>query len=221
MKHFWLLTISMMVLFLLLFGVAQWLHIPVLVDPGPWLKEGGYYAAAVGIGLLVIDVLLPTPASLIMIAHGATFGVALGTLVSLIGGLGATWVGFFIGRRGGPLLARIVPEDERCRAEAMLRRWGVLAIIVTRPIPILAETTAILAGTSSVTWARLTFASIAGLLPACFLYALTGATAFGLDNSLLIFALVIGVAGIVWFAGRRVSILATDNAKEPGPAAKQ
>ena len=165
MKRYWLLTGSMMVLFLALFGIAEWLRVPILTDPGPLLAQGGWIAAAVGVGLLVADVVLPVPASLVMILHGALFGVVGGTLLSLAGALGAALFGFWIGRRGGPLLARLVPEDERRRADALLQEWGDLAIVVTRPVPILAETMAILAGASPMGWGRMLLATLAGCAP--------------------------------------------------------
>jgi uncharacterized membrane protein YdjX (TVP38/TMEM64 family) len=202
MKRYWLLTGLMMVLFLVLFGIAEWLHVPILTDPGPLLARKGWVAAVAGIALLVADVVLPVPASLIMILHGALFGVLAGTLLSLAGALGAALFGFWIGRRGGPLLARLVPEEERRRADALLREWGDLAILVTRPVPILAETMAILAGASPMSWGRMLAATLAGALPAALLYALTGATARSLDDTALVFGLVLLVAGLFWAVGR-------------------
>ncbi len=202
MKRYWLLTGLMMVLFLVLFGIAEWLRVPILTDPGPVLAKGGWIAAAVGVGLLVADVVLPVPSSLVMILHGVLFGVVGGTLLSLAGSLGAALFGFWIGHRGGPLLARLVPEDERRRADALLQAWGDLAIIVTRPVPILAETMAILAGASPMGWGRLLLATLAGSIPAALLYALTGATARSLDNAALVFSLVLLVAGLFWALGR-------------------
>lgn len=202
MKRYWLLTGLMMVLFLVLFGIAEWLRVPILTDPGPLLARGGWIAAAGGVGLLVADVVLPVPASLVMILHGALFGVVGGTLLSLAGALGAALFGFWIGRRGGPLLARLVPEDERRRADALLQEWGDLAIVVTRPVPILAETMAILAGASPMGLGRMLLATLAGSLPAALLYALTGATARSLDNAALVFSLVLLVAGLFWMVGR-------------------
>lgn len=204
MKRYWLLTGGMMALFLALFGLAEWLRVPILTDPGPLLAEGGWIAASVGVGLLVADVALPVPASLVMIGHGALFGVVGGTLLSLVGALGAALFGFWIGRRGGPLLARLVPEDERRRADALLQEWGDLAIIVTRPVPILAETLAILAGASPMRPGRMLLSTLAGSLPAALLYALTGATARSLDNTALVFSLVLLVAGLFWLVGKRL-----------------
>lgn len=206
MKRFWILTVSMMAAFLALFGVAQALRVPLLTDPSPWLSGGGAAAALLGVGLLIADVLLPVPSSLVMIAHGTLFGTFGGTVLSLAGALGAGLFGFGIGRKGGPLFARLVSEGERERADALLEQWGVLAIVVTRPIPILAETVAVLAGASPLGWGRMAAATLAGSLPAALLYAITGATAARLDNAVLVFALVLAVAGLFWALGRRLSM---------------
>jgi uncharacterized membrane protein YdjX (TVP38/TMEM64 family) len=203
-KRYALLTVAMAGLFLALFGVVEALGVPLLTDPGPWLARGGWIAAVVGVGLLIVDVVLPVPSSLVMIAHGALFGVATGALLSLAGGLGAALTGFWLGRRGGPLLARLVPEDERRRAGALLDEWGDLAIVASRPVPILAETLAILAGASPMGWGRMAAATVAGTIPAALIYAVTGATAARLDDAALIFGLVIGVAGLFWWIGRRL-----------------
>jgi uncharacterized membrane protein YdjX (TVP38/TMEM64 family) len=204
MKRYWLLSGIMMLTFLALFGLAEWLHVPLLTNPDPWMAHAGWAAALIGVGLLIADVLLPVPASLVMIAHGALFGVVWGTVLSLAGALGAGIFGFWLGRRGGPLVDRLVPADERRRADALLRAWGDLAIVVTRPVPILAETLAILAGTSSMTWPRMLAATLGGSLPAALIYALTGATARTLNDVPLVFALVLLVAGLFWAVGRRL-----------------
>jgi uncharacterized membrane protein YdjX (TVP38/TMEM64 family) len=112
------------------------LGIPLLTDPTPWMQHRGVLAAVVGVTLLIADVLLPVPSSLVMVAHGALFGVVLGTLLSLLGSIGAALFGFAIGRRGGKLLERVVTPAERVRADKMLARWGTLAVIVTRPVPL-------------------------------------------------------------------------------------
>jgi uncharacterized membrane protein YdjX (TVP38/TMEM64 family) len=204
MKRYWLLTGVMMATFLVLFGLAEWLHVPLLTDPDPWMKHGGWAAALLGVALLITDVLLPVPSSLVMIAHGALFGVVWGTVLSLAGSLGAGIFGFWLGRRGGPRVDRLVPADERRRADGLLQGWGDLAVVVTRPVPILAETLAILAGTSPMTWPRMIAATLGGSLPAALIYALTGATARTLNDVPLVFGLVLLIAGLFWAAGRRL-----------------
>ena len=193
----------MIAIFLALFGLVEALGVPLLTDPWATLRGVGTFAAPLGVGLLVADVLLPVPSSLVMTAHGALFGVAVGSLLSLAGALGAGLFGFSLGRRGGPLLERLVPADERARAGALLDRWGDLAVVATRPVPVLAETVAILAGASPMTWTRMTFATVAGALPMCLLYAVAGATARSFDSTIWIFGLVLALSGVFWWIGRR------------------
>lgn len=202
MKRYLLTACAVVVFMTILFLAVEALGVPLLTDPWAWMKGGGALAAAVGVGLLVADVLLPVPSSLVMVAHGALFGVAVGTLLSLAGSLGAALCGFWIGRRGGSLLERVVKPDEAARADYLLRRWGALAIIVTRPVPLLAETVALLAGASTMSWGRLTLASLLGSLPPALLYALTGAAVASFQSTALVFVLVILVAGSFWMIGR-------------------
>lgn len=204
MKRYLIITAAMAGFFLLLFIVVEALGVPLLTDPTPWMNRGGVVAACVGVGLLIADVLLPVPSSLVMVAHGALFGVLKGTLLSLAGSVGAALFGFALGRRGGPLVRRLVTEEERARADDLLRRWGVLAIVVTRPVPLLAETVAIIAGTSTLGWWSTALAALLGSLPPALLYAVSGAAVANLQSTTLVFVLVIVIAGLVWVVGRRL-----------------
>ena len=201
MKRYIQMAAVLIVCFTILFLIVEALHVPLLSDPTPWMKHGGVIAAVVGVSLLVADVLLPVPSSLVMVAHGALFGVLWGTVLSLLGSVGAAVFGFAIGRRGGRLMERIATPGERAQARSVLARWGTLAIIVTRPVPLLAETVAIMAGASSMTWRSLIVASFAGSLPPALLYALTGAAVADFQNTAFMFAVVLLVAGLFWLAG--------------------
>lgn len=205
MKRYWTLLFGMAVACLALFGAVEALHLPWIENPRLMLDPiGTVPAALVVIGLLIADVFLPIPSSLLMVASGALFGIAGGFSVSMFGALCAAAVGFAVGRRGGAALHRFVGEEESRRADHLLRRWGLLAVVASRPVPILAEGLAIFAGASPLRWRPFLLASLLGNLPAAALYAITGATARSLDNAFLIFGLVLLVTGIVWWAGRRL-----------------
>lgn len=74
MKRY-LATLAMVTgVLLLLFFVAEPWSIPVLSDPVAWLRRDDLIAAGMGIGLLVVDVVLPVPSSLVMIALGSAYG---------------------------------------------------------------------------------------------------------------------------------------------------
>src|SRR5687768_1042795 len=171
MQRYWQVTGGLLFVFLALFAVVKSLNLPLLEDPARWLAGGGPAAAAVSVGLLIADVVLPVPSSILMLGNGAMFGVVVGTALSLAGSLGATALGFLLGRRGSALIGRLVTPAEKVRADRLLARWGALAIVVTRPIPLLAETTAILAGASPLGWGKMLLAAVGGALPSALLYA--------------------------------------------------
>lgn len=188
---------------LAMFGVAQAAGVAVLEDPAPLLGAGGAATALATTALLVADVFIPVPSSLVMIANGAFFGVAGGTMLTLVGAVGAALLGWALGRWGARPAERFIPADERARARGMVERWGALAVIASRPVPILAEAVAIAAGLSGMHPGRLAGAALLGSLPAAVLYAATGATSARLDSALLVFGLVLAVAAVAWLVGIR------------------
>lgn len=208
------MPVAVMAAMLATFLVVEALGVEPLTDPVPLLDAGGALAAAAGTGLLVADVLLPVPSSGVMLAHGALFGIVVGAALSLIGSLGAFAVGFGLGRRGERALDRLVPEEERSRADRLLGRWGVLAIVVTRPVPILAETTAFVAGTSPLGWRTSLFAALVGSLPAAVLYAVAGALAASFSTGAVVFAVVV-------LLGLMIVALSPRTGREPATVARR
>ena len=191
----------LLLFFLTTFVIVEQLHIPILVNPSAYLAKASLGVACLSVALLVGDVFIPVPSSLIMVANGALFGIVPGTILSVIGGLGAAAVGFGLGRRGGLFLDRFVPAVNLQQADRLLAKWGILALILTRPFPLLAETTVIMAGTSSMPWRRLWLGVFGGTLPTAIVYAVTGALATSFESATLAFSLVLAIAGIVWMVG--------------------
>jgi membrane protein DedA with SNARE-associated domain len=116
-----------------------------------------------------------------------------------------TLVGFAIGRRSEQLVARLTTPEERLWANRLLSRWGLLTIVLTRLVPLVAETVAILAGTSTLGWRRISLAALAGSFLPAMLYALTGAVVTSFQNgitTMVVASLV--VAGLFWLAERWV-----------------
>lgn len=204
MKRYVAAASGLVVLLLTLFVIVEVAQLPVLTDPRPALGAGGVGAALVGVGLLVADVVLPVPSSLVMLSHGALFGAVGGAALSLSGAVGAAIVGFAIGRGGGPLLHRVVSANERRRADALLERWGLLALIVTRPVPVLAETVAIMAGTSRMRMTTVAFGAAVGAVPAAVLYGIAGAVAAPVANGVLVFGVVLAIGLVVAIVGTAV-----------------
>jgi uncharacterized membrane protein YdjX (TVP38/TMEM64 family) len=120
----------------------------------------------------------------------------------LIGSVASALAAFAIGRAGNRVIRRFVTPHEHDRAGALLARWGVIAIAVSRPIPIVAETVAILAGSSPLRWRDVTVAAAAGSIVPAAAYAWAGAHARDAGSHALIFGGVLAVTAILLGIGR-------------------
>jgi len=138
----------------------------------PWLSSPPPLSATVAVGLLVGDALLPVPASIVMVALGGIVGFSPAVGLALAGRVGGTMLGFAVGR----LVSPTTPWPRENRAAALLQRWGPLAVLVTRPVPLVGETVAVLAGASGMGWTRCALAATAGALPEAVLYSWAGAS---------------------------------------------
>src|SRR5688572_11027427 len=111
-------------LLLLLFVGASAAGVPYL-ESTDWMSAYSAPTAAVlGNLLLVMDVLLPVPSSLLMVANGALLGLVWGSLATLVSATLGGLLAFWIGRRGSRVVARFVGPDELERADRFFRRWG-------------------------------------------------------------------------------------------------
>ncbi len=203
MRRYLWIALALAGLFLACFGIAEALGVPLLTDPMPALKKAGPLAAVIGVGLLISDVVLPVPSSVIMIAHGALFGIVTGSILSLVGSVGCALAGFAMGRAGRETVRRFVSDAEYERVSRLLDRWGMAGIVATRPVPILAEVMAIIAGTTpTVSWWQITVASIAGSLPPAIAYAVAGHYATATVGMIWVFSALMLMSAAMWWFDR-------------------
>lgn len=157
-----------------------------------WFNEIKPYGWAVALVLLVGDLLLPVPATGIMAALGNVYGIGTGTLLGTLGSAGAGFTGYFLARFLGPKgSSRLASQEELDRFREFFDRWGGMAIIISRILPILPEIMAILAGLARMHPARFSLALLLGTVPTSLLFAWIGAAsrsmpAFGILAAVLI-----------------------------------
>lgn len=203
MRRYLYLVLALAGIFLACFGIAEALGVPLLTDPMPLLRKAGPLAAVIGVALLIADVVLPVPSSVIMIAHGALFGIAVGSLLSLAGSVGCAVAGFAIGRAGKETVRRFVSDAEYARVSRLLDRWGMAGIVATRPVPILAEVMAIIAGTTpTVSWWQIVVASTLGSVPPAIAYAVAGHFATETVGVIWVFSALMLMSAAMWWFDR-------------------
>jgi uncharacterized membrane protein YdjX (TVP38/TMEM64 family) len=204
LRRFVVTCLAIALVILATFGVFSALGLEAALERT--LQEQGQsevLTAAVGVSLLIADVFLPVPSSLVMLLFGRLFGVVLGAALSLIGGVGATALGMLVGRFARRSFRRQVGDAEYAGASQLLDRYGALAVLATRPVPILAETVALVAGATGMPFGRGLWAATLGALPGAFLYAWAGASDLSGPTGVITFCGVILLSSVTYLVGRR------------------
>lgn len=160
-----------------------------------WAREtsGGPLAAVLLAAVLAGDVFLPVPSSLVTTLGGAKLGFLTGTLVSWLGMSAGAWLGFSAAKRWGtPLAHRLASEAELNRIAALAERFGPQTLVLTRPLPVLAEAALLLLGASKVPWRRVAIPIALSNLGIAAAYSAAGR--FALQQDALPLAMLLSVA---------------------------
>ena len=139
------------------------------------LAEFGHWAWLVGLGLLMGDVLLPMPSTVVMSGLGFLYGVWIGGLLSALGVVLSGLFGYGLCRLCGRKVAvLLVGEEDLVRGERLFERYGVWMVALSRWLPLLAEVMACLAGLARMGFGRFLMALVCGALPLGFGFAWLG-----------------------------------------------
>lgn len=160
--------------------------------------------AAIEMGVLAADLLLPVPSSMVATLGGAQLGIALGTLCAWIGMTIGSMAGWWLGRTAGGRALAGLADDERKRLLGQQRRYGPLAVVLSRPLPLVAEAAAIMAGATGMGWREFLLAAGSGNLAIALVWSIAGAMGRDADSLqwMLIGSLVVPVV-ITWLVLRR------------------
>lgn len=140
-----------------------------------WMENYGGWAWAAGIALLVSDIILPVPSTVVMSALGWKYGWWLGGLFAAMGSMLAGIIAYAACRWLGRGAARwIAGEEGLRRGEEIFTRRGGWLVALSRWMPVLPEAVACLAGLSSMRWRVFLPALACGSLPTGFAFAAIG-----------------------------------------------
>ena len=150
-----------------------------------WVEQDWSTGARFGaiVAVLGIDIFLPIPSSAVSTYAGGSLGVVLGAVASWIGMTLGAVVGFALARLlGRPFAVRFASKQELQQMEAMTQRHGPLVLVMTRALPILAESCVLLMGATRLEWRRFLPAVLGCNLVLSVLYATIGGLASQVDS---------------------------------------
>ncbi len=173
--------------------VADWLDPP----PPPLLL------AALEVGVLAVDILLPVPSSVVATLGGGRWGIAAGSLCAWLGMTAGSLAGWWLGRKAGGRHLDRLQNGERALLRDRGQTAGPMIVVLSRPLPLLAEAVALAAGGAGMPLRTFAMAAAAGNAVIAVTWSWLGAAGEGSDAvplSLLV-ALVVPVA-LAWGAVR-------------------
>jgi uncharacterized membrane protein YdjX (TVP38/TMEM64 family) len=199
---------------LVIVGVTALLLLPYLIygeSFDSWLSlQGvrelflgfGNWAWTVGIILLMADLLLPIPSTIVMSALGLVYGWFWGGLVASVGSFLAGMLGYvfchYLGRR---LAILLVGEEGLLRAHQLLERYGVTLVLMSRALPLLPEAVSCLAGLVKMPLRSFVPALAVGALVMGFLFAAVGELGQVYGNLALSLSVILPI--VLWLLTRR------------------
>ncbi len=162
---------------------------------------GWWTTASILGGLLALDIVLPIPSSLVSTAAGALLGFPGALAVSTLGMTLACLAGYYLGLQTPA--ERALGERDLERAREFRDRYGDWALILSRPIPVLAEASVFLAGLVRAPLRRMLTITALANFGISAVYAATGAYASGQESFLLAFAGAIALPGLAMLVFRK------------------
>jgi uncharacterized membrane protein YdjX (TVP38/TMEM64 family) len=146
------------------------------------------WVAAAGIfTLLALDIFLPVPSSIVATAAGVLLGLVQGAAIVWAGMMAGCLLGYIVGVRAWGAARWVVGPDSLSRAEDLMRRYGDLAIVVCRPVPVLAEASVVFAGIARAPVQRFAWLTGFSNLGIAIAYSAVGALSMRIDSFLVAF----------------------------------
>ncbi len=164
------------------------------------------------VGALATDLVLPIPSSVVSTYGGGVLGVLPATLASWLGMTLGAMVGFGLARTfGEPLARRFSSPEDLQRMTSLSRRFGPIALVLTRALPILAEACVLLMGASGLSWKRFILPVVVCNLAISLTYALFGRYGSQIDAlpAAIVASAVVPLAAAL-FVRRRLPLLVDD-----------
>lgn len=168
-----------------------------------WLSQYGSWAWAMGIVLLMGDLLLPLPATLVMSALGYIYGPVVGGLIAAAGSFVAGAFGYWLCRLMGEKAARkILGAKDYEKGQKLSGKLGGWVVVLSRWLPMFPEVISCIAGMVRMPAIQFHLALACSAIPMGFVYAFIGSA--GTGNLTLAVILSAGLPPVIWLVLRPI-----------------
>lgn len=171
----WFLALATAVLAIWLAIGGTWESRFTLEGSVTWLEAAGPWSWAAGTGLLVADLVLPVPSTVIMSALGWIHGTLGGGAAASLGIILSRLVGYGLGRWiHQPTALKLLGEKDFQRGKRLFARGGGWMLAVSQALPVIPEVLCCTAGLVRMPFGRFLGSLACGSIPVAFLFAWIG-----------------------------------------------
>lgn len=171
----------------------------------PWLKSYEQQTGAlilIAVALLAADSVAPVPSTLVIMFLAAKAGLVAGILGSTLGLTLGVFTAAWFGRAAvGRLAPKFIPETELARLREDLQTRLTLTLACWRAVPVMAETTVILAAAAGVPMRRIFAATLLPNFLVAVIYSVAANDSFA-TSCVTFIATLAASAALWWFIPR-------------------
>jgi len=130
-KNYWkLIPIIIFTVFLIIYIIFELTGILTLSQVKEILQQSQPYTALIIIGLLIIDLILPIPSSVVMTFSGSIYEFMGGAILGTIGSITGSTIGFIIFRKKGfKIIKKFINQNE----QKSMNKWFNLSFPLIDP----------------------------------------------------------------------------------------
>ncbi len=175
-SHPWLRLLLLAALIAAITAVVSALGVGELARVRTWVDQAGWLGPALFAAAFALLTLAPLPKNALSAAAGLLFGLVPGVLVVMTGATAGAVAAFALTRLLGREVVERLAGARVARVDALLRRRGLLGVLVARLVPLLPFTVINYgSGLSAVRFRDYLLGTVVGILPATIAYVALGA----------------------------------------------